>query len=199
MNKPKTLTIEISDADWEYLEAEALKLNSNPNSLASTMLRERLEQLRQPNDRLEAQQRKEEREKQQQARLQEIIAQELDLANASPQDFIQAIQTAFEKGDFSKAQLISLESVKHYPDHERIKNFAYILAPAKVTVTRTNDIDRQSLKKSREWVREQRYNRNYLNQWVAVRNGELLAASSSADDLFGQVDDTNNVLFTVIY
>ena len=199
MNEPKTLTIEISDADWEYLEAEAKKLNSNPNSLASTMLHERLKQLKQPNDRLEAQQRKEEREKQQLARIQEIIAQELDLAKASPQDFIQAIQTAFEKGEFSKAQLISLEAVKHYPDYERIKNFAYILAPAKVTVSRSNDIDRQSLKKSREWVSQQRYNRNYLNQWVAVRNGELLAASSSADDLFGQVDDTNNVLFTVIY
>ncbi|NJK76678.1 MAG: hypothetical protein HC849_25360 [Oscillatoriales cyanobacterium RU_3_3] len=199
MNLPKTLTVEISDADWEYLEAEAKKLNSNLNSLASIILQERLEQLRQPNDRLEAQQRKEEREKQQLARIQQIIAQELDLANASPQDFIQAIQTAFEKGEFSKAQLISLEAVKHHPDHERIKNFAYILAPAKVTVSRSNDIDRQSLKKSREWVRQQRYNRNYLNQWVAVRNGELLAASSSADELFGQVDDTNDVLFTVIY
>jgi hypothetical protein len=50
MNKPKTLTLEISDADWEYLEAEAKKLNSNPNSLASRMLQERLEQLKERNN-----------------------------------------------------------------------------------------------------------------------------------------------------
>jgi hypothetical protein len=197
MNKPKTLTVEISDADWEYLEAEAKKLNSTPSSLASTMLQERLAQLKQPNDRLEAQQRKAEIEKKQQLITQEIIDRELDLANASPEDFIQAIRTAFEKGDFYKAQLISLEAVKHYPDHEQIKNFAYILAPAKVTVSPSNPEERKNQVANREWMRANRY--NYQNRWVAVRNGQLLATGSSIDELVEQLDDTKGVLLTVIY
>lgn len=197
MNPPKTLTIEISDADWEYLEAEATKLNSHPNSLASIMLQERLEQLRQPNDRLEAQQRKEEREKQQLARIQEIIDRELDLANASPQDFIQAIRTALEKGDFYKAQQLSIEAVKHYPDSEHIKNCAYILGPAKVTFSPSNPEERKNQQANREWMRANRY--NYQNRWVAVRNGQLLATGSSIDELVEQLDDTKGVLLTVIY
>lgn len=197
MNQPKTLTVEISDADWEYLEAEALKLDSNLNSLASTMLQERLEQLKQQNQRREAQQQKSEIEKQQQAKIQEIIERELDLANASPQDFIQAIRTALEKGDFYKAQHISREAVKHYPDDEHIKNWAYLLAPAKVTVSPSNPEARKNQIANREWMRANRY--NYQNRWVAVRNGQLLATGSSIDELVEQLDDTKDVLLTVIY
>jgi len=42
-------------------------------------------------------------------------------------------------------------------------------------------------------------NRNYVNQWVAVRDGKLLATGNSLDELVDSIDDTNNVLLTVIY
>jgi hypothetical protein len=137
------------------------------------------------------------REQQQQARIQEIIERELDLANASAQDFIQAIRTALEKGDFYKAQQLSQEAIKHYPDSEHIKNCACVLAPAKITVSPSNPEARKNQAANREWMRANRY--NYQNRWVAVRNGQLLATGSSIDELVEQLDDTKDVLLTVIY
>ncbi|MCL1465633.1 DUF5678 domain-containing protein [Argonema galeatum] len=117
----------------------------------------------------------------------------------TPEDFIEEMRQALSSGNHTKAEQLSIQAIKHYPDNEDIKKCAYILAPAKATVSKRNDIDREGLKKSREWVNQQRINRKYLNQWVAVQNGKLLAAANSIDELFERVSDTKNVLFTVIY
>jgi len=47
--------------------------------------------------------------------------------------------------------------------------------------------------------KSQRRNRNYLNQWVAVQDGELLATGSSIDELVEQIGEPNDVFLTVIY
>lgn len=119
------------------------------------------------------------------------------MKDPTPKKLIQAIRTALSSGDLSKAQQLSREAFKLYPDREDIKKFASILEPAKATsVKRTID---KGWQKSREWVRQQRLNRNYLNQWVAVRDGELLATGNSIDELVDRVGDTSGVFLTVIY
>jgi len=122
-----------------------------------------------------------------------------DMTNKTPEEYIQAMRTALSTGDLSVAQQLSIQAVKHYPDNEDIKKSADILAPVTVTMSKRNDIDHQSLKKSRDWVSKQRRDRNYLNQWVAVRDGRLLATGSSIDNLVEQIGDTNGTLLTVIY
>ena len=119
------------------------------------------------------------------------------MTNKTPEEYIQAMRTALSTGDFSVAQRLSTEAVKHYPDNQDIKKSADILAPATVTSVK-RPIDR-GWQKSREWVSQQRRDRNYLNQWVAVKDGELLATGSSIDDLVEQIGDTNGVLLTAIY
>lgn len=115
----------------------------------------------------------------------------------TPEAYIKAMRTALSSGDFNKAQQLSVEALEHYPDHEDIKKSAYILAPAKVTsVKRPRN---EGWKKSRDWVSQQRRNRHYLNQWVGVRDGELLATGSSIDEVVEQIGDTKDVLLTVIY
>lgn len=115
----------------------------------------------------------------------------------TPEDFIQAMREALSSGAHTKAQELSIEALKHYPDREDIQQCAYILAPAKVTSVK-RPIDK-GLQKSREWVSQQRRDRKYLNQWVAVLDGELIATGKSIDELFDRVSNTKNVLFTVIY
>jgi hypothetical protein len=193
MTETKTVTIQLSDEDWEYLQAEAKRTQSNFDDLASNLLRERIAQVKLQKYRREAHQQREIE------RLQPPLKPDLDVPNPSPEDFIQAIRNALESGDFYKAQRLSIQALKHYPDHLDIKQCAYVLEPAKSTISRRTDIDRPGLKKSREWVSQQRRNRNYVNQWVAVRNGELLATGQSLDELVDAIDDTNNVLLTVIY
>lgn len=123
----------------------------------------------------------------------------LDMIDNTPQELIEAMRNALSRGNLPKAQELSIEAVNRYPDNEDIKKCAYVLAPTKVTVRQRDDIQHLSLKKSRDWVRHQRRTRNYLNQWVAVRDGKLLATGSSIDALFDQINDINNVFFTVIY
>ncbi|MFB2919175.1 hypothetical protein [Aerosakkonema funiforme] len=117
----------------------------------------------------------------------------------TPEDYINAMREAISSGAHTKAQELSIEALKHYPDREDIQKSADILAPSKITRRKRNDIDREALKNSQDWVSQQRLNRNYLNQWVAVRDGKLIATGSSIDDLFDRVSDPKNVLFTVIY
>ncbi|MFB2974488.1 hypothetical protein ACE1CD_36640 [Aerosakkonema sp. BLCC-F183] len=115
----------------------------------------------------------------------------------TPEDYINAMREAISSGAHTKAQELSTQALKHYPDREDIKKCADILAPSKITSVK-RPIDK-GWQKSREWVSQQRRDRKYLNQWVAVRDGELLAIGSSIDDLVEQIDDTNDVFFTVIY
>lgn len=119
------------------------------------------------------------------------------MTDKTPEDYIQAMRTALESGNFSIAQHLSIEALKNYPGNEDIKKSAYILAPATVTSVK-RPIDR-GWQKSREWVSQQRRERNHLNEWVAVKDGELLATGSSIDDLVEQIGDTNGVLLTAIY
>ncbi len=121
------------------------------------------------------------------------------MTNKTPEEYIQAMRTALSTGDLSAAQQLSIQAAKHYPDNNDIKKSADILAPVTVTVSKRNDIDHQSLKKSRDWVSKQRRDRNYINQWVAVKDGKLLATGSSIDNLVEQIGDTNGTLLTVIY
>ncbi len=115
----------------------------------------------------------------------------------SPEYFIQAMRQALLIGDFLKARQLSIQEIEHFPDREYIQNCVNILKPARATSVK-RPIDK-GLQKSREWVRQQRRNRNYLNQWVAVRDGELLATGSSLDELVEQIGDLNDVFVTVIY
>ena len=41
----------------------------------------------------------------------------------TPEEYIQAIRTALSTGDFSAAQQLSIEAVKHYRDNEDITPF----------------------------------------------------------------------------
>ena len=115
----------------------------------------------------------------------------------TPEGYIQAMEAALKKGDFYTAQALSIEAGKDYPDHGEVQRYAYILAPAKITTSPSDPERRKTIQANREWIKQ---NRNkYRNRWVAVRSGELLADANSLDDLVDGLDDTTNVLLTVLY
>ena len=121
----------------------------------------------------------------------------MSVAVKTPEEFIQAMRAALSAGDLKQAQALSLAAVDRYPNRDDIQECARILQPTQITAVK-RPVDR-SWQKSREWVRQQRRNRNYVNQWVAVRDGNLLATGCSVDDVIEQIDNTENVFLTVIY
>lgn len=115
----------------------------------------------------------------------------------SPEAFIQAMDTALDRGDFYTAQRISIEAGQHYPEHSDVQKYAYILAPAKVTVKPSNLEERKNRQASREWIRQNLP--TYRHRWIALRSGELVADAASLDELADQLDDTVGLYITVLH
>lgn len=118
--------------------------------------------------------------------------QEVKWHNRPPGDFIYAAQLALKAGAYRAAYQISAEGAEHHPSSSEIQKYAHVLAPPKVVVGKaTTD---SGHKANREWLKT--HGGEYSGQWVAVRNGELLGASGSLEELAKQVGDTKNVLLT---
>lgn len=114
----------------------------------------------------------------------------------SPEDFIEAIQTALNRGDFKKVQQLSLEAAEKYSDYPEIKKSAQMIAP----IDKASDRDRQiDLQANRDWIKK---NQNeYHNRWVALRDGQLLASGRNFDELVDRVGEIKGtgIFVTAIY
>ena len=115
----------------------------------------------------------------------------------TPEGYIQAMEAALKKGDFYTAQALSIEAGKDYPDHAEVQRYAYILAPAKITTSKSDPERRKTIQADREWMKQNRH--KYRNRWVALRSGRLLADAASVDELAERVGDLKGLFFTVIY
>ncbi|GET38122.1 hypothetical protein [Microseira wollei] len=127
----------------------------------------------------------------------ELAARGLPTTYNSPEDFINAIKSDFERGGLHIARQLAFRAVELYPENEQIQYYAHVLAPPKVTVVPSNPERRKMVAANQDWLRENRL--KYLNRWVAVRNGDLLADAASLDELVAQIDDTKDTLITVLY
>lgn len=113
----------------------------------------------------------------------------------SPEDLIRAMRTALERADYETAQQLSLQAVEHYPEHEELLKYAYVLAPPNVRVDKRSS--HRHTEVNQDWVRNNRT--QYRGLWVALRNGQLLASARSGDELIAQLSDTKGVFLTAIY
>lgn len=127
----------------------------------------------------------------------ELAAKGFPTTYNSPEDFINAIKSDFDRGGLHIARQLAFRAIELYPEHEQIKYYAHVLAPPKVTVSPSSPERRQSILADREWMDKNRF--KYIGRWVALRNGELLADAASLDELAAQVGDLKGIFFTVIY
>jgi hypothetical protein len=111
----------------------------------------------------------------------------------SPKEFIQAMRTALEGGDFKTAQQLAFQGVEHYPDHEELKKFAYLLAPAMVILGNPSPEERSMY---RAWLRSNHL--KYRGRWVALSKGQLIADARNSDELKEQVGDTKGLVMISI-
>ncbi|OCR01324.1 hypothetical protein BCD67_12465 [Oscillatoriales cyanobacterium USR001] len=115
----------------------------------------------------------------------------------SPEEFIKDMDAALDRGDFYAAQRISIEAGQLYPEHSDVQKYAYILAPAKVTVKPSDPEQRKNMQASREWIRQNLP--TYRHRWIALRSGELVADAASLDELADRLDDTIGLYITVLH
>jgi len=116
---------------------------------------------------------------------------------STAEEFVTAMRSHLQGGDFYAAQKLSFEAIEEYPDHEVVKKLAYLLAPSVVTVDRNPpSTDRQA---NRDWIEVHRM--QYRGRWIALKDGKLLADGKNIDEIGEQLGDLRNtgILVTAIY
>ena len=120
--------------------------------------------------------------------------QAMDWSRRPPQDFIRAAQLALAAGAHHAARMLSAQGAQRYPDDRELQKYARILAPPKV-IRRALPPD-PTLKANRDWLMSK--GNQYRGQWVALRNGELLAVAGSLKSLVDEIGDTTGILVTKV-
>jgi hypothetical protein len=105
-----------------------------------------------------------------------------------------AIHLALEAGAPLVARALATDGVTRFPEHSELQKLAYLLAPPRIIRHETAD---PSVQLNRHWLRA--HADHYRGQWVALREGELLAAGTSALDLKKRIGELDGVLLTRVY
>ena len=113
---------------------------------------------------------------------------------AGSADYLHALAHALRTGEFGRARQLATEGAARYPEHAELAKSARVLAPP--TVTRAPRPHTAATQANRTWLKTHR--QDYAGQWVALRDGHLLAAAPSFDQLVAHVDETHDVLMTKI-
>jgi putative addiction module CopG family antidote len=107
---------------------------------------------------------------------------------------LRAISQSLATGEFCLARQLAMDGAKRYPHHGELQKYARVLAPP--TVAHVGQIQTPSIRASRKWLRA--HWQDYIGQWVAVRDGKLLYASPSFDELSAHVDEPKGTLITKV-
>lgn len=112
----------------------------------------------------------------------------IDWGERTAEDFDHALHLALGIGAGTIARDLAMEGAKRYPDYAELQKAAHILAPPRV-ISSTLPRD-PSAKRDMAWLKQ--HWDEYRGKWVAVRNGELLAAADSLDEIVERVGELKN-------
>ena len=103
----------------------------------------------------------------------------------TPADLVKAIRLALSlEGPLIARKLAELGTTYH-PAHPEIQKIARILAPPTVIPATQQPVP--DVKANQAWIKAHR--EAYRRQWVALRNGELMATGQTFPDLLAKVGD----------
>jgi len=125
------------------------------------------------------------------------LARAIDWSTRQPDELTATIDLALSLEMAALAIDLAQLGGRLFPDHERVQRAAQVLAPPVVHVVRLPRA--RGLSASTNWLRE--HASQYQGQWVAVREGHLLGAAESLEELktvIGEGEDAVSTLVTRI-
>lgn len=109
----------------------------------------------------------------------------------TPREIAQVVRWALAAGTLLPARHISAEGHRLYPEDEELAHMARVLAPPKVLgVSPANPSAGQDL----EWLCQ--HASEYRGQWIALKNGEFLAAAPTARELKAMLPRIQGIFVT---
>lgn len=112
----------------------------------------------------------------------------------SAANFVDVIRLALKAGAYRAARDITQKGSKYHPDDMRIREYARVLAPARV-ISSGPASEGARRRSNREWL--EAHGAEYSGQWLAIRDGKLLGASDSLESLVERLGGTEDVLLTI--
>lgn len=116
-------------------------------------------------------------------------------APLTDEQYVRAARLALEAGAHSLARSISREGAGRHPGSEPLRRLSELLAPPRLI--RDDLPPRPDIAANHQWIKEHR--QVFRGSWVALREGQLLAAAKSLDELTQRVSDTKGVLLTAVF
>ncbi|MFY9821384.1 MAG: hypothetical protein WAM82_08380 [Thermoanaerobaculia bacterium] len=99
-----------------------------------------------------------------------------DPEERTAESFLEEIRAALGMGAEKRARAITEQGLALYPDHELLQEYRHFLRPARSWVV-PGGPDVGDPRPSYDWIN--RHSSEYRGLWVALENGELVAASKS--------------------
>jgi len=109
-------------------------------------------------------------------------------------EVLRDITNALATGEFEGARRLATEGARRYPQHDEIQKYARVLAPP--TARRAPAAAPAAVKANGEWLKA--YRQDYIGRWVALRDGQLVRAAPSFEDLVKDLGETAGLFLTKI-
>ena len=122
-------------------------------------------------------------------------ASEIDWSQCRATEFVRAVRLALAAGAHLLARHLAMRGTRLYPGHRELEQMARILAPPRVVRTDLPSVP--SLRANQAWL--QAHADEYRGQWVALRDGVLLARADTARQVRASLESTEGVLITRVF
>jgi len=122
-------------------------------------------------------------------------ASEIDWSQRPAADFARAVHLALAAGAHLLARKLAAQGAKLHPDHPELQKMSHILAPPRVVKVDLPPVS--SARANLTWLRA--HADEYKGQWVALRDGSLLATAATADELKARLESTDGILLTRVF
>lgn len=119
-------------------------------------------------------------------------ASEIDWSQRPATDFARAVRSALAAGAHLLARKLADYGHRLYPNHEELAKMAHILAPPRAM--RAHLPPEPSVRANLEWMRAHAV--EYQGQWVALKDGVLLATAPTARELKDKLPTTYGLFLT---
>jgi hypothetical protein len=121
-------------------------------------------------------------------------ARQLIWTEQTSSDLVRAVRLALAAGAHMMARHLADYGSRLYPSHTELAKMAHILAPPKTVHVKPNTTD--TITANQRWLRQ--HYAEYKGRWVALRNGELVAAAKTARELRAALPDLNGLMVTIV-
>lgn len=125
------------------------------------------------------------------------LASTIPWADYGPDEIAYAVRLALEAEAYPTARSLAAKGHALHPEDGELTKLDHVLAPPVSRVVPADRNEQAGRRATSQWLKE--HHNAYQGQWVAVKDGKLLAAADSADEIRSKLGDMRNTGILLTY